>query len=339
MMNLQNQRACYQVAGSRNSHLELVSNQSLIAHDNSLGHQQGCFCNDLQEPARRRAQACGGSARSIWAVSSCDQTWALLRKCTNATRATFRLRLLANNMVDRVLVMRHAHRYTDTYTLGDDPQLTPKGLEQAQQVAALLADERIDGIFTSPWLRAIQTAAPLAAAKGLQLHVDRCLGEYLQAEGGHFDADPLPHLAYELRAAGADLPHVPAALLAEDGGSPLPPFPEDQASTLARHREALQRVFAAVGAIDAGGNSGTVLIVGHGASNDFCIHALCGEGAHPTGRYSRPGPEPLPPPPHCCLTTIRRKDGADDSLWEVEGYGHPTVTTDNVNSSAATPRL
>jgi broad specificity phosphatase PhoE len=272
-------------------------------------------------------------------VSSCDQTWALLRKCTNATRATFRLRLLANNMVDRVLVMRHAHRYTDTYTLGDDPQLTPKGLEQAQQVAALLADERIDGIFTSPWLRAIQTAAPLAAAKGLQLHVDRCLGEYLQAEGGHFDADPLPHLAYELRAAGADLPHVPAALLAEDGGSPLPPFPEDQASTLARHREALQRVFAAVGAIDAGGNSGTVLIVGHGASNDFCIHALCGEGAHPTGRYSRPGPEPLPPPPHCCLTTIRRKDGADDSLWEVEGYGHPTVTTDNVNSSAATPRL
>ena len=242
-------------------------------------------------------------------------------------------------MVDRVLVMRHAHRYTDTYTLGDDPQLTPKGLEQAQQVAALLADERIDGIFTSPWLRAIQTAAPLAAAKGLQLHVDRCLGEYLQAEGGHFDADPLPHLAYELRAAGADLPHVPAALLARDGGSPLPPFPEDQASTLARHREALQRVFAAVGAIDAGGNSGTVLIVGHGASNDFCIHALCGEGAHPTGRYSRPGPEPLPPPPHCCLTIIRRKDGADDSLWEVEGYGHPTVTTDNVNSSAATPRL
>ena len=41
-------------------------------------------------------------------------------------------------MVNRVLVMRHAHRYSDTYSIGDDPQLTPQGHEQAQQVAELL---------------------------------------------------------------------------------------------------------------------------------------------------------------------------------------------------------
>ena len=237
-------------------------------------------------------------------------------------------------MVRRVLVMRHAHRYTDTYALGDDPQLTPTGLDQAQQVAALLQNEPIDSIFTSPWLRAIQTAAPLAAAKGLRLRIDRCLGEYLLAEGGHFDEDPLPHLAYETRAAGAELPHVPAAVLAEDSGSPFPPFPEDQASALARHKQALERVFAAVGGEDSG--EGTVLIVGHGASNDFVIHALCGDGAHPTGRYSKPGPEPLPPPPHVCLTTIVR--GAVGG-WVLEGYGKPTVTTGNTNSAAPTPRL
>ena len=63
-----------------------------------------------------------------------------------------------------------------------------------------------------------------------------------------------------------------AAVLAEDGGSPFPPFPEDQASALARHKQALERVFAAVGGEDS--SEGTVLIVGHGASNDFVIRRL-----------------------------------------------------------------
>lgn len=240
---------------------------------------------------------------------------------------------LPDAMVNRLLVMRHAHRYTDAYTRGDDPQLTPQGLEQAQQVAALLQAEPIDAIFVSPWLRAIQTAAPLAAAKGLKLHVDRCLGEYLLAEGGHFAEDPLPHLAYETRAAGADLPHVPATLLAEDIGSPFPPFPEEHQSALTRHKQALQRVFSTVG--HPGDSGGTVLVVGHGATNDFAIHALCGEGKHPTGRYGKPGQEPLPPPPHVCVTTLVRRG----SGWEVESYGRPTVTSGHTNSSATTPKL
>lgn len=212
-------------------------------------------------------------------------------------------------MVNRILVMRHAHRYTDSYETGDDPQLTPTGLEQAQQIAALLEEEPIAAIFCSPWLRAIQTAAPLAAAKGLQLRVDRCLGEYLLAEGGHFAADPLPHLTWETRPTGAGLPHVSAALLAPDSGSRFPPFPEDRASALARHEQcqALQRVVAPMG----GAGDGTALIVGHGASNDFAIYALCGEAAHPTGRYSKPVLEPLPPPPHVCLTTLVRTAGED----------------------------
>ena len=217
------------------------------------------------------------------------------------------------------------------YTVGDDPQLTPTGLKQAQQVAELLRAEPIDAIFVSPWLRAIQTAAPLASAKGLQLHIDRCLGEYLLAEGGHFVSDPLPHLAYETRTAGEDLPHVTASLLAKDDGSPFPAFPEGHQSALARHKDALQRVFAAVGHP----GEGTVLIVGHGATNDFCIHALCGPGKHPTGRYGAPGQEVLPPPPHVCLTTIIRKG----TTWEVQSYGQPTVTTGHTNSPATTPRL
>jgi hypothetical protein len=126
-------------------------------------------------------------------------------------------------MVHRVLVMRHAHRYTDTYTVGDDPQLTPEGHRQAAQLATEPWLQRIGtltAIFTSPWLRSIQTVAPLAAACGMQIRVDRGLGEYLKAEGGHFAQDPLPHLAYQRRAPGASLPGVSAAVIAQDSGAP-----------------------------------------------------------------------------------------------------------------------
>ena len=286
-------------------------------------------------------------------------------------------------MANRVLVMRHAHRYSDTYSIGDDPQLTPQGHEQAQQVAELLRsrDLPLVAIFrcagaparpqqrtqlsypwkcgarksralssswtrrlthavlvlllSSPWLRSIQTVAPLAAAMGLQIQVDRCFGEYLKAEGGHFAEDPLPYLAYNTRAEKAGLPHVPAAVLAPDGGSPFPPFPETRASTLLRHKQALERVFARI-AKDYADEEGTVLVVGHGASNDFILYALCGEEAHPTGRYASDEVEPLPPPPHCCLTTIV-KNG--QGVWEVESYGQPTVSTSHANSAATTPKL
>eukprot|EP01047_Picozoa_sp_COSAG01_P048060 COSAG01_NODE_4648_length_4851_cov_23.573653_1_plen_192_part_00 len=127
-------------------------------------------------------------------------------------------------MVHRVLVMRHAHRYTDTYTVGDDPQLTPEGHRQAAQLATEPWLQRIGtltAIFTSPWLRSIQTVAPLAAASGMQIRVDRGLGEYLKAEGGHFAQDPLPHLAYQRRAPGASLPGVSAAVIAQDSGAPV----------------------------------------------------------------------------------------------------------------------
>ena len=137
------------------------------------------------------------------------------------------------------------------------------------------------------------------------------------------------------RAPGAGLPQVPAAVLAPDGGSPFPPFPETRASTLLRHKQALERVFARI-AKDNADEEGTVLVVGHGASNDFILYALCGEEAHPTGRYASDEVEPLPPPPHCCLTTIV-KNG--QGVWEVESYGQPTVSTSHANSAATTPKL
>jgi len=80
-----------------------------------------------------------------------------------------------------------------------DPSLEdPRGLEQAARVAARLASEEIHGLYATGLARTTQTAAPLAAATGLEptdvlalreVH----LGEW---EGGEFrirmhQGDPL----------------------------------------------------------------------------------------------------------------------------------------------------
>jgi broad specificity phosphatase PhoE len=53
-----------------------------------------------------------------------------------------------------------------------DPPLSPQGLRQARGLVRALADERIDRIESSDLRRARQTAAPLAAARGLVLRTD-----------------------------------------------------------------------------------------------------------------------------------------------------------------------
>ena len=45
-----------------------------------------------------------------------------------------------------------------------DPELDTAGQEQAQRLARWLAPEGIDAVYVSPMRRALETAAPLAAA-------------------------------------------------------------------------------------------------------------------------------------------------------------------------------
>ena len=51
----------------------------------------------------------------------------------------------------------------------DDPPLTERGQQQADLVAKLLADQRIDTLLVSPLRRAQQTAAPVAEAAGVDV--------------------------------------------------------------------------------------------------------------------------------------------------------------------------
>jgi 2,3-bisphosphoglycerate-dependent phosphoglycerate mutase len=59
-----------------------------------------------------------------------------------------------------------------------DPELSELGHEQARRVADWLRHERIDAIYTSPMRRAMQTAAPLAAAFGMEAIVDDEVAEF-----------------------------------------------------------------------------------------------------------------------------------------------------------------
>lgn len=58
-----------------------------------------------------------------------------------------------------------------------DAPLSPLGRRQAQALAAWLANERLDAVYASPLSRALDTAAPLAAALGLAPTIDERLRE------------------------------------------------------------------------------------------------------------------------------------------------------------------
>lgn len=74
-----------------------------------------------------------------------------------------------------------------------DPRLTPLGHEQARAAAAALAGEGIERIIASPYTRALETAAPIAAALGVPVIVNPIVRERYA-----FSCDigsPISHLA------------------------------------------------------------------------------------------------------------------------------------------------
>jgi broad specificity phosphatase PhoE len=77
-----------------------------------------------------------------------------------------------------VFLVRHAKAAVrEGWTGGDrDRPLVDKGRKQADRLAAALRREQPVLVAASPWLRCRQTAAPLAAAMGLQVELDDRLG-------------------------------------------------------------------------------------------------------------------------------------------------------------------
>jgi broad specificity phosphatase PhoE len=73
--------------------------------------------------------------------------------------------------VSRLILIRHAE--PDESVRGRaygalDVQLSPAGRGQAEEIARVLDGVPIDAVFASPLRRALETAAPLAGARGLE---------------------------------------------------------------------------------------------------------------------------------------------------------------------------
>ncbi len=83
-------------------------------------------------------------------------------------------------------LVRHAHRldfvqpeWFDTATYRYDPPLSVEGFELATLLAEHISQVQIDCIYTSPFLRTIQTADPLARLLQLPIRLEWGLCEWL----------------------------------------------------------------------------------------------------------------------------------------------------------------
>lgn len=73
-----------------------------------------------------------------------------------------------------ILLLRHAHAGSRSRFLGPDDErpLSDKGWAQTRHIADLLEHLPLHGVYSSPYLRCVQTVEGLAASQGLEVH--RC---------------------------------------------------------------------------------------------------------------------------------------------------------------------
>ncbi len=76
-------------------------------------------------------------------------------------------------------VVRHAKAGSRSHWTGDDRQrpLSRKGAQQAEALIAVFEQFRVSAVFSSPYLRCVQTVTPLAESRGLDVEQTRDLQE------------------------------------------------------------------------------------------------------------------------------------------------------------------
>ena len=72
-----------------------------------------------------------------------------------------------------------------------DPELADRGHEQAQRLVQALAGDEVTALYSSPSLRARQTAAPVEEALGLTAEIDDGLAEFDSAHSSYVPVEEL----------------------------------------------------------------------------------------------------------------------------------------------------
>lgn len=155
----------------------------------------------------------------------------------------------------QILLVRHALPNRSDHGQGSDPELSGPGLEQAGRLPAALARFPLARLISSPQRRAVQTAGPVAEARGLAVEIDDRLAEYDRDKSAYV---PIEQLRTER--------------------------PEDWARMAAGHlpggvdEDAFrQRIAAAVADIvDAADPEDTVAVFSHGGVINVLLHEILG---------------------------------------------------------------
>lgn len=155
-----------------------------------------------------------------------------------------------------IWLVRHASRldfahpaWSDSAPRPFDPPLSALGHAQAERVAARLAREPIRYLFSSPFLRCLETAAPIARRTGTPIAIEPALSEWLNPEWFPAAPEVLPPEAAGERFAEVDRTYVPAGVAC---------YPESAEQARARAARAARLLAARF--------PGDLVLVCHGAS-------------------------------------------------------------------------
>lgn len=155
----------------------------------------------------------------------------------------------------QLLLVRHALPNRSDHGQGSDPDLAGAGRQQAARLPAALQRFPLARVVSSPQRRAVQTAEPVAAARGLTVEIDERLAEYDRDLAGYV---PIEQLRSERPRDWARMAqgHLPSGV--------------DEAAFRAR-------ISAAVGDIVAGAEpEATVAVFSHGGVINVLLHEILG---------------------------------------------------------------
>jgi probable phosphoglycerate mutase len=155
----------------------------------------------------------------------------------------------------QLLLIRHALPNRTEHGQGSDPDLAADGVEQAQRLPEALLRYPVARLISSPQRRAVQTAQPLAQARGLSVDIDERLAEYDRDMAAYVPVELLRSERPQDWARMAD-GHLPGGV--------------DEEAFRARIGAALADIVA------EGRHEDTVAVFSHGGVINVALHEILG---------------------------------------------------------------
>lgn len=155
----------------------------------------------------------------------------------------------------QLLLVRHALPHRTEAGEGSDPELSEEGWKQARRLPEALDRFPVARLISSPQRRALQTAEPVAKARGLSVDIDDRLAEYDRGLSHYVPIEQVRRERPEEWARMAD-GHLPSTV--------------DEGEFRGRVGAALADIVAAAGHDD------TVAVFSHGGVINVILHELLG---------------------------------------------------------------